>query len=116
VSSFRSTFTYTNITHLEASRIVAKSEGDSDWGAVLRKEILGPLGMTESSVTADAIEAASNHPHGYRWTPEGTVELPFTPLSPYSDQLHRRGYGALASPAARGRQPRGKAHGLHFLL
>jgi CubicO group peptidase (beta-lactamase class C family) len=33
VSSFRSTFAYTNITHLEAGRIVAKSEGDSDWGA-----------------------------------------------------------------------------------
>jgi len=26
VSSFRSTFAYTNITHLEAGRIVAKSE------------------------------------------------------------------------------------------
>jgi CubicO group peptidase (beta-lactamase class C family) len=81
---FRSTFAYTNITHLEAGRIVAKSEGDSDWGAVLGKEIFEPLGMTEASVTAEAIEAASNHAHGYRWTPEGTVEVPFTPLAPYS--------------------------------
>jgi len=40
--------------------------------------------MTESSVTAEAIEAASNHAHGYRWTPEGAVEVPFTPLAPYS--------------------------------
>jgi CubicO group peptidase (beta-lactamase class C family) len=96
VSSFRSTFAYTNITHLEAGRIVAKSEGGSDWGAVLGKEIFEPLGMTESSVTADAIEAASNHAHGYRWTPEGTVEVPFTPLAPYS----YAGAGAINSTVA----------------
>jgi CubicO group peptidase (beta-lactamase class C family) len=35
VSSFRSTFAYINIAHLEAGRIVAKSEGGSDWEAVL---------------------------------------------------------------------------------
>ena len=84
VSSFRSTFAYTNITHLEAGRIVAKLEGAADWEAVLRKEILEPLGMTESSVTAEAIEAAPNHAEGHRWTPEGTVEVPFTPLFPYA--------------------------------
>ena len=84
VSSFRSTFAYTNITHLEAGRIVAKSEGAPDWEAVLRKEIFEPLGMTESSVTAEAIAAAANHAEGHRWTPEGTVEVPFTPLFPYA--------------------------------
>jgi CubicO group peptidase (beta-lactamase class C family) len=84
VSSFRSTFAYTNITHLEAGRIVAKLEGVPDWEAVLRKDILEPLGMTESSDTAEAIEAAANHAHGHRWSPQGTVEVPFTALFPYS--------------------------------
>jgi CubicO group peptidase (beta-lactamase class C family) len=84
VSSFRSTFAYTNITHLEAGRIVAKLEGASDWEAVLRKDIFEPLGITESSTTAEAIEAAANHAQGYRWSPDGTVEVPFTPRFPYS--------------------------------
>jgi CubicO group peptidase (beta-lactamase class C family) len=83
VSSFRSTFAYTNITHLEAGRVVAQLEGAPDWEAVLRKDIFEPLGMTESSVTAEAIEAAANHAQGHRWSPEGTVEVPFTPLFPY---------------------------------
>jgi CubicO group peptidase (beta-lactamase class C family) len=38
-SSFRSTFAYTNITHLEAGRVIAKLEGAPDWEAVLRKDI-----------------------------------------------------------------------------
>lgn len=96
VSSFRSTFAYTNITHLEAGRIVAKSEGGSDWEAVLRQEIFEPLGMTESSVTADAIEAAANHAEGHRWTPRGTVEVPFTRLAPYT----YAGAGAINSTVA----------------
>jgi CubicO group peptidase (beta-lactamase class C family) len=84
VSSFRSTFAYTNITHLEAGRVVAKLEGASDWEAVLRRDIFEPLGMTESSTTAEAIEAAANHAQGHRWSPDGTVEVPFTPLFPYT--------------------------------
>jgi CubicO group peptidase (beta-lactamase class C family) len=40
VSSFRSTFAYTNITHLLAGRIVAKAAGVADWNAFLRKELL----------------------------------------------------------------------------
>jgi len=40
VSSFRTTFAYTNITHLLASRIVAKAAGAPDWNAVLKKELL----------------------------------------------------------------------------
>jgi CubicO group peptidase (beta-lactamase class C family) len=77
VSSFRSTFAYTNITHLEAGRIVAKLAGQSDWNAVLARELLEPLGMTDSSYTADAISAAANHAEGYRWTPAGTIAVPF---------------------------------------
>jgi CubicO group peptidase (beta-lactamase class C family) len=83
VSSFRSTFAYTNITHMLAQRIVAKVMGAEDWDSVVRSEIFTPLGMKDSSFTAEAIEAAANHTVGYRWTPEGTVEVPFTPIFPY---------------------------------
>jgi CubicO group peptidase (beta-lactamase class C family) len=61
VSSFRSTFAYTNITHLIAGRVVAKAEGEADWNAVLRKEMLDPLGMKDSSYTAEAMKATPNH-------------------------------------------------------
>ena len=83
VSSFRSTFAYTNITHLLAGRIVAKAAGASDWNTFLRQELLEPLGMKDSSYTAAAIAAASNHAEGYRWTPEGTVAVAFTQFFPY---------------------------------
>jgi CubicO group peptidase (beta-lactamase class C family) len=83
VSSFRSTFAYTNITHILAQRIVAKQLGAKDWDAVVRAEIFAPLGMKDSSLTAEAIEAAANRSWGYRWTPDGTVEIPFTPAFPY---------------------------------
>ena len=61
VSSFRSTFAYTNITHMLAGRIVARAAGAPDWNAVLRAELLDPLGMKATSVTAAAIENAPNH-------------------------------------------------------
>ncbi len=83
VSSFRTTFAYTNITHLLAARIVAKVTGAPDWNAVLQKELLDPLGMKDSTYTAEAIEAAPNHARGHYWTPEGTIEVPFTPIFPY---------------------------------
>jgi CubicO group peptidase (beta-lactamase class C family) len=93
VSSFRTTFAYTNITHLLASRIVAKAAGAPDWNTVLQKELLDPLGMKESTYTVEAIEAAPNHANGHRWTPGGTIEVPFTPIFPY----HMAGAGAINS-------------------
>jgi CubicO group peptidase (beta-lactamase class C family) len=83
VTSFRTTFAYTNITHMLAGRIVAKAAGAADWNAVLRAELLDPLGMKETSVTAEAMEQAPNHASGYRWTPQGVVEVPFTQIFPY---------------------------------
>ena len=83
VSSFRSTFAYTNVTHVLAGRIVAKAAGAPDWNTVLRHELLEPLGMKDSTYSADAIAAAPNHAEGYRWTPQGTVAVPFTQLFPY---------------------------------
>jgi CubicO group peptidase (beta-lactamase class C family) len=83
VSSFRSTFAYTNITHVLAGRIVANAASAADWNTVLHQELLEPLGMKDSSYTAAAIATASNHAEGYRWTPQGTVAVPFTQLFPY---------------------------------
>jgi CubicO group peptidase (beta-lactamase class C family) len=84
VSSFRTTFAYTNITHLLASRIVAKAAGAPDWNVVLQKELFEPLGMKDSTYTAEAIKAEANHANGHRWTPKGTIEVPFTPIFPYA--------------------------------
>jgi len=83
VSSFRTTFAYTNMTHLLAGRIVSDLSGAPDWNAVARRELLDPLRMTETSFTAEAITAAANHAEGYRWTPDATIEVPFEPLFPY---------------------------------
>ena len=83
VSSFRTTFAYTNVTHIIAGRIVARLAGSPDWNAVLQKEFFDPLGMRDSSYTAAAIEAAPNHASGYRWTPAGTIEVPFSQIFPY---------------------------------
>jgi CubicO group peptidase (beta-lactamase class C family) len=83
VSSFRTTFAYTNITHVLAGLIVAKAAGAPDWNTVLRAELLDPLGMKDTSYTAAAITAAANHAEGYRWAPTGMTELPFTQVFPY---------------------------------
>ena len=93
VSSFRTTFAYTNITHLLASRIVAKAAGAPDWNTVLQQEVLNPLGMKDSTYTVEAIEAVPNHAKGYHWTSEGTIEVPFTPIFPY----HLAGSGTINS-------------------
>jgi CubicO group peptidase (beta-lactamase class C family) len=84
VSSFRTTFAYTNITHVLAGHIVAKAAGAPDWNTVLRNELLDPLGMKDSSYTAAAIAAAANHAEGYRWTPNGMTAVPFTEIFPYA--------------------------------
>jgi CubicO group peptidase (beta-lactamase class C family) len=83
VSSFRSTFAYTNVTHILAGRIVAKVDGAKDWNAVLQKEILDPLGMKETTYSAEAMESAPDHASGYRWSSDGTSEVPFTQIFPY---------------------------------
>jgi CubicO group peptidase (beta-lactamase class C family) len=84
VSSFRTTFAYTNMTHLLAGRIVSNLASAPDWNTVARRELFDPLGMTDTTFTADAIKAAANHAEGYRWTPDGTLEVPFEPIFPYN--------------------------------
>jgi len=92
-SSFRTAFGYTNITHLLASRIVADAAGAPDWNEVLQSELLEPIGMKDSTWTVEAIEGAANHAKGHRWTPEGSLEVPLTPIFPY----HFAGAGNLNS-------------------
>jgi CubicO group peptidase (beta-lactamase class C family) len=62
---------------------VANREGAPDWNTVARRELLEPLGMMETSFTAEAIKAAANHTQGHRWTPDGTIAAPIEPLMPY---------------------------------
>lgn len=83
VSSFRSTFAYTNVTHMLAGRIVAKAEGAAHWNDVLQKELLDPLGMKSSSYSAAAINVAANHAQGHLYTPEGSVQVPTHQIFPY---------------------------------
>lgn len=83
VTSFRSAFTYTNITHLFAGKILAKAFGARDWPSLAKNEILTPLGMHDTNFTAAAIEQAPDHATGHRWTPEGSVAIPFTSSFPY---------------------------------
>ena len=83
VSSFRSTFAYTNITHMLAERIVARQFGAPDWDAVVRSAIFEPLGMTNTSLTAEAIEVGRQSRLRLPWAAAGTVEAPFTPIFPY---------------------------------
>jgi CubicO group peptidase (beta-lactamase class C family) len=83
VSSFRTAFAYTNVTHLLAGRVVSDLAGAPDWNAVARRELLDPLGMAATSFTAEAIAAAPNHAEGHRWTPDATIEVPFDPIFPY---------------------------------
>jgi hypothetical protein len=71
------------VTHLIAGRIAAKALGAPDWPALARREIVEPLGMRDTSFTAEAIARAGDHALGHRWTPNGSVAIPFTPLFPY---------------------------------
>jgi CubicO group peptidase (beta-lactamase class C family) len=82
-TSFRSTFSYINITHLFAGRIVVQALGAADWPALARREILEPLDMRDTSFTAEAITKAPNHAVGHRWSAKGSVEILFDPIFPY---------------------------------
>ncbi|MQT12414.1 serine hydrolase [Segnochrobactrum spirostomi] len=83
VSSFRSQFAYTNITHLFAGDIVAKAAGDKSWNDTAKREIVDSLDMPSTSFTAAAIEAAPDHATGHAWRPEGSKPIPFDPAFPY---------------------------------
>ncbi len=118
VSSFRSTFAYTNITHLWAGKIVAKAEGLPDWNAVLARRLARPArhdgqlhhrrgdrGRRQSRGRAP-LDA-----HRHHRRPVHAV-LPLRFRRRRRHQLQHRGCGALGPPAARQRQLRGTPHRL----
>jgi len=82
--SFRSDFTYTNITHLAAGEILARKAGQGSWADVVKAGILDPLGMTATSATADAIAQAPDHAMGHRVDKDAPVPVPFHPAFPYA--------------------------------
>jgi len=82
-TSVRSAFSYINITHLFAGRIVEKALGATDWPALAGREIVEPLGMSDTSFTAEAFAGTPNHAVGYRWSAKGSVEIPVDPSFPY---------------------------------
>jgi CubicO group peptidase (beta-lactamase class C family) len=81
-TSFRSTFTYTNITHIFGGKIAAAALGAKDWPDLATREFAQPLAMNPS-FTAQAIAATADHATGHRWTPNGSVAIPFTEEFPY---------------------------------
>lgn len=83
VSSFRSTFAYTNITHLLAGRILARLYGERSWDDLARRTLIEPLAMSSTSFTRDAIATAPNHAEGHRFTAGGSVQVPFDENFPY---------------------------------
>lgn len=83
ISSFRTTFAYTNITHLIAGRIAGKALDAPDWPTLVTREIMQPLGMQTVTFTADAINTAPDHAAGYRWTAQGPAAVPYYAAFPY---------------------------------
>ena len=106
VSSFRSTFAYTNVTHILAGEVVAGAMGAEDWDAVVASRDFEPLGMTRTSLTAEAIEAAENATIGYGFDPGGVVRgavhaaLSLRLRRRRGDQLDRHRPRALGAAAA----------------
>ena len=110
VSTFRSTFAYTNITHLVASRLVASVEG--------AKAVDGSAAEGNLRPTRD--EGQHRHGCGNRSRAQsrrglslrssrlgrGAVhaDLPLCPGGRRRHQLERRGHGPLAAPPARQRR------------
>ena len=80
---FRSDFSYLNITHMAAGKILANAYGVPSWSEVVRKGILDPLGMTSTSLTPGAIEAAADHAIGHRANDGNPVAIPFHASFPY---------------------------------
>ena len=118
VSSFRSTFAYTNITHILAGRIVAKAEAPAGLERRARAgtarparhegQLLSPPRRSRPPPTTRTVTA------GRRPARSGPVHavLPLRFRRRRRHQLHHRGCGALGAPAARQRQLRGAPHRL----
>ena len=80
---FRSDFRYLNIPHVVGGEIVAKVNGTPSWFDSLKTSLLTPLGMGETTATAEAITAVPNHAQGHRFA-EPPIAVPFHPSFPYA--------------------------------
>ena len=79
VTSFRSTFGYQNVFHLEAERMVMAASGAPSWEEFLSDRILQPLGMLSTTATQEGIESNPNHATGHAEI-DGTIRpIPFMP-------------------------------------
>ncbi len=65
VAPFRTAFAYQNALHSVAGRIIARKAGTADWAEVLRRDLLVPLGMFNSSVGQGAYLEMPNRAAGY---------------------------------------------------
>lgn len=67
VSSFRSTFAYSNLMFVVAGQVIARVSGQS-WDEYVRREIFVPLGMTETNTSTAGYRAGGDwaSPHSYR--------------------------------------------------
>lgn len=79
VTSFRAAFGYQNVMHLIAERVVMAASGAPSWEALLREALLGPLGMSATSNTAEAIEANPDHATGHSRAGGSVHPIPFDP-------------------------------------
>ena len=64
ITSFRAKFGYQNCMHLWASDLIEKKTGLA-WEEVVRRRILEPLGMSESTFDFDTYDASPNHARGH---------------------------------------------------
>ncbi len=83
VGIFRSDFSYLNITHMIAGKILANTYGVPSWAEVVKKGIVDPLGMSSTSWTPEAIEKAPDHAIGHRATVGQPLPIPFHASFPY---------------------------------
>jgi CubicO group peptidase (beta-lactamase class C family) len=67
VSSFRSTFAYSNLMFVVAGQVIAAVSGQS-WDDYVRRAIFVPLGMKETNTGTDGYHAGADwaSPHSYR--------------------------------------------------
>jgi len=84
VTSFRSSFGYQNNLHLWAAELMEKKTGLA-WEELVRRRILEPLGMSESTFDFAVYDASPNHALGHAFA--GTTLWTVPPDWPYRSWL-----------------------------
>ena len=78
--AFRSTWQYCNLTYTLAGHLAARVGGASTWEAMMRKELLAPLGMKRSSLSVVAMHSATNYARPYKLVASKARRVPFLRL------------------------------------